>query len=63
MSDKRTHARNYARNSLNLTFLLRYTGRACSLELTNFIGKSDLSLPPISHDFYPLLPRETRLFV
>jgi len=30
MSDKRTH-RNYARNSLNLTFLLRYTGRACSL--------------------------------
>lgn len=54
MSDKHTH--NYARNSLNLTFLLRYTEGACVLpEVTNFIGKNDLSFPPISHDFCSLL--------
>lgn len=47
MRDKRTH-RNYARNSLNLTFLLRYTGSACS-EVTNFIGKRAIYRSPRSH--------------
>lgn len=56
MRDKRTH-RNYAPNSLNLTFLLRYTGPAYS-EVTNFIGKRAIYRSPRSHTISsPATPR------
>lgn len=59
MRDKRTH-RNYARNSLNLTFLLRYTGPACS-EVTNFIGKRPIYRSPRSHTI-SAPPRARRVY-
>lgn len=61
MRDKRTH-RNYARNSLNLTFLLRYTGPACSCEVTNFIGKRPIYRSPRSHTI-SAPPRARRVYI